>query len=164
MYWYVAVSLTDAGFVPSATTLIYNPQTGDWRDGPSLQHSSPRPYPGGPAVVAVGDRLWALATGWSGKPGESQETVESIGLGETEWRQEKPLPAREAATGWCSGAAACCVGTTIYLLAEPVRPTTACTSNVCRWAALLTPMPRCACFAGLHRPRHGHRSASSLSQ
>lgn len=83
-------------------------------------------------MVAVGDRLWALATGWSGKPGESQETVESIGLGETEWRQEKPLPAREAETGWCSGAAACCVGTTIYLLAEPVRPTTARTSNVCR--------------------------------
>ena len=83
-------------------------------------------------MVAVGDRLWALATGWSGKPGESQETVESIGLGETEWRQEKPLPAREAETGWCSGAAACCVGTTIYLLAEPVPPTTACTSNVCR--------------------------------
>ena len=64
---------------PLKSTLVYNPQTDTWRDGASLQHSSPRPYPGGPIVVVAGGRIWAFATGWSREPGTSQETVESIG-------------------------------------------------------------------------------------
>ena len=104
---------------PLRSVLIYNPQKDEWRDGPTLQHCSPRPYPGGPTVVVAGGRIWALATGRAIEDGTpSVETVESIGVGETEWRQEAPLPIKSGAGRWCSGAAACCVEDVIYICAE----------------------------------------------
>ncbi len=104
---------------PLSSVLIYSRHNDHWRDGPSMRHCSPRPYSGGPVVVVSGGRIWALATGWTGEPGTSAETVESIGVGETEWRQEAPLPTTSGGGMWCSGAAGCCVDDVIYVCAEP---------------------------------------------
>ena len=104
---------------PLKSVLVYNPRADHWRDGPSLQHSSPRPYPGGPIVVVAGGRIWAFATGWTGEPGASDETVESIGANESEWLQEAPLPASTTSGLWCSGGAGCVIGDRhVFICAE----------------------------------------------
>lgn len=64
---------------------IYDPSDGSWTVGPSLNEVRTDPF-----VMTHDGRVWAI--GGARPPEEKIQTVESIGIGETAWRYETPLP------------------------------------------------------------------------
>jgi hypothetical protein len=65
---------------------IYDPASDSWRAGPALNDIRTDPF-----VVTCNDRIYAIG-GASHNSGPKLDTVESIGVGETAWRAESPLP------------------------------------------------------------------------
>jgi hypothetical protein len=65
---------------------IYDPASGSWEPGPSLNHVRTDPF-----VVECEGRIWAIG-GARHNSGPKLDTVESIGPGERAWREEPPLP------------------------------------------------------------------------
>lgn len=65
---------------------IYDPASDSWEAGPSLNHVRTDPF-----VVTCNDRIYAIG-GARHNGGPKLDTVESIGPGESAWREETPLP------------------------------------------------------------------------
>ncbi len=65
---------------------IYDPASDSWEPGPSLNHVRTDPF-----VVTCEGRIWAIG-GARHNGGPKLDSVESIGPGESAWREETPLP------------------------------------------------------------------------
>ena len=65
---------------------IYDPASGTWSAGPSLNMVRTDPF-----VLTCNDRIYAIG-GARHNGGPKLDTVESIGVGESAWRLETPLP------------------------------------------------------------------------
>lgn len=68
---------------------IYDPATGAWSTGPTLQQVRTDPF-----VMVCDERIWAV--GGASDPTTKLQSVESIGTGESVWRAEPDLHATHA--------------------------------------------------------------------
>jgi len=70
---------------PLASVVLYDPQSGQWTDGPALQTERIEPV-----VLAAHGRLYAM--GGANAQKVTLTTVESIGADESAWQAAAPLP------------------------------------------------------------------------
>jgi len=70
---------------PLASVVIYDPESGQWRDGPALQTERIEPV-----VLTAHGRLYTM--GGANAEKVTLATVESIGVGESAWQAAAPLP------------------------------------------------------------------------
>jgi N-acetylneuraminic acid mutarotase len=73
---------------------IYDPATGAWSTGPTLQQVRTDPF-----VMVCDERIWAV--GGASDPTTKLQSVESIGTGESVWRAGPDLPQPTRQGGCC---------------------------------------------------------------
>lgn len=74
---------------------VYEPSTASWSAGPRLQQARTDPF-----VMSWDGRIWAA--GGSADGSNRLTSMESLGVGETTWRQEPDLPAPAREGGCCA--------------------------------------------------------------